>query len=546
MLIGYVKISWTISQGISYILYPLFGWIADVRVTYYRMINISLVSVLISSLFMFTIAAINVLKPDITKHTLFNNIIFLAIILIVGIIGFGMYESNAIQFGMDQTLEASSEQLSSFIHWYYWSLHVGPLLIFYVLLALLYYIHKFCKIELDNNNQNVSIHGLIELFPSAIEIVLIILGLLFMRISKKHIYINPVRINPFKLVFKVIKYSWDHKHPVNRSAFTYWENDIPSRIDLGKRKYGGPFTNEQVEDIKTLLQLLLLIISLFGFQLSGDGYSLSQYMMYNLGCPTLWTMGLLVMNPEHVTLLVIVIGIPLYQLCVKRYFAKYTPNLLKRVHIGLFLCLIREAVYPVINLLMSSKVNISTCYFNELYEYTSDNSSITTLCLLANTKSIVNGTCERVCPQVPVHDHLFLVLIIPQILHGLAYLLVFMTVLEFICAQAPYTMKGLLIGIWYSTLSIKYLVVNVLDEYMIDETTWNIYHGVKGFCIFLSILSFYFVHKFYHYRERDEIVNEQAIIEEQYERELLHHTEEIEDSEISIEELTQLLRTQKH
>ena len=122
MLIGYVKISWTISQGISYILYPLFGWIADVRVTYYRMINISLVSVLISSLFMFT-----VLKPDITKYVFIRNLIFQATIVIVGVIGFGMYEANAIQFGMDQMLEASSEQLSSFIHWYYWSLHVGPL-----------------------------------------------------------------------------------------------------------------------------------------------------------------------------------------------------------------------------------------------------------------------------------------------------------------------------------------------------------------------------------------------------------------------------------
>ena len=249
MLIGYVKISWTVSQGISYILYPLFGWIADVRVTYYRMINISLVSVLISTLFMFTIAIINVLNPDITKHVLFNNIIFPAIILIVGIIGFGMYEANAIQFGMDQMLEASSEQLSSFIHWYYWSLHVGPLTIFYILSALLYYIHKLCKIELDNHDQNVSIYGLIQLFPSTIEIMLIILGLLFMRISKKHIYTNLVRINPFKLVFDVVKYSWDHKYPVNRSAFTYWENDIPSRIDLGKHKYGGPFTNEQVIDI---------------------------------------------------------------------------------------------------------------------------------------------------------------------------------------------------------------------------------------------------------------------------------------------------------
>ena len=310
---------------------------------------------------------------------------------------------------------------------------------------------------------------------------------------------------------------------------------------MGKIKYGGPFTNEQVEDVKTLLQLLLLIISLFGFQLSGDGYSLSQYMMYNLGCPTFWTMLILVMNPEHVTLLVILIGIPLFHFLIKKHFAKYTPNLLKRVQIGLFICLIREGIYPIISLLTASTTIISKCYVNELYYFEMDNTSITTLCLLANTKAVVNGTCETVCRSVPTHDNLFLLLIIPQILHGFTYLLVFMTVLEFICAQAPYTMKGLLIGIWYSTLSIKYLLVNIMDGFMVEETTWNIYHGIKGFGIFISIVCFFFVCKFYRYRERDEIVNEQAIIEEIYERELIHESDDKEDTDNEDDELTQLL-----
>ena len=101
-----------------------------------------------------------------------------------------------------------------------------------------------------------------------------------------------------------------------------------------------------------------------------------------------------------------------------------------------------------------------------------------------------------------------------------------MTVLEFICAQAPYTTKGLLIGIWYATMFIKYLIVNIMDGYMVEETTWNIYHGIKGFVVFLSMVSFSLDYKFYCYRERDEIVNEQAIIEEQYERELLHNRDE--------------------
>ena len=52
----------------------------------------------------------------------------------------------------------------------------------------------------------------------------------------------------------MLKFAAKHKAPVNRSALTYWEDDIPSRLDLGKSKYGGPFTTEQVEDVKTFLK----------------------------------------------------------------------------------------------------------------------------------------------------------------------------------------------------------------------------------------------------------------------------------------------------
>ena len=385
----------TAMQGLMFLMYPLFGLIADVCITQYRMIKLAFCSVLVSSLLLLTAAIIYTSKPEILSHSFSANAIFLGTILISGISGFGMYEANAIQFGM---LEASSRKLSSFIHWYYWSLHLGPLMIFYILLALLVYMQQRCTINLQYPLQNNILFGWIILPPSIIQSILIILGLYIIRKSK-NVYINPVQSSPFKLIVNVIKFTWKHKYPVNRSAFTYWENDIPSRINLGKHKYGGPFTNEQVEDVKTLLQLLLLIISLFGFQLSGDGYSLSQYMMNNLGCPTLWTMLLLVMNPEHVTLLVILIGIPLYQFFIKKYFAKYTPNLLKRVHFGLFICLIREGIYPIISLLTASTENISQCYLNLLNDFTTENSSITTLCLLANTEVVVNGTCETVCPK---------------------------------------------------------------------------------------------------------------------------------------------------
>ena len=41
----------------------------------------------------------------------------------------GMFEATAVQFGMDQMLEDSSDQLSTFIQWYYWGSKLGPLLI---------------------------------------------------------------------------------------------------------------------------------------------------------------------------------------------------------------------------------------------------------------------------------------------------------------------------------------------------------------------------------------------------------------------------------
>ena len=112
--------------------------------------------------------------------------------------------------------------------------------------------------------------------------------------------------NSLKIIFQVLKYSYHHKYPERRSAFTYWENDIPSRIDLGKEKYGGPFTYEQVEDVKTFFRLLLLIFSLFGFHLLGDGQSFSHYVLYTFGCPRTLPL-LLIINPQHIQILIVLV-----------------------------------------------------------------------------------------------------------------------------------------------------------------------------------------------------------------------------------------------
>ena len=71
-------------------------------------------------------------------------------------------------------------------------------------------------------------------------------------------------MNSVKLISNIINYAIKNKHQKNRNALTYWEEDYLSQLDLGKDKYGGPFTEEQVENVKPLLRLTPLLICVVG------------------------------------------------------------------------------------------------------------------------------------------------------------------------------------------------------------------------------------------------------------------------------------------
>ena len=95
-----------------------------------------------------------------------------------------------------------------------------------------------------------------------------------------------------------------------------------------------------------------------------------------------------------------------------------------------------------------------------------------------------------------------------------------MTALEFISAQAPLKMKGLLISIWYAMSAQGYLVQAGITLTVAESKTWMIVHGVKAFLILLSVLCYCCVAKRYRHRLRDEVVNEHYLVEEVYDRQL--------------------------
>ena len=73
--------------------------------------------------------------------------------------------------------------------------------------------------------------------------------------------------NPIKFIFGVLSYARKNKYPRLCSAFTYIDEEQPSHLDLGKNKFGGPFTEKEVEDVKTIFCILpkLLVALQAGF-----------------------------------------------------------------------------------------------------------------------------------------------------------------------------------------------------------------------------------------------------------------------------------------
>ena len=207
----------------------------------------------------------------------------------------------------------------------------------------------------------------------------------------------------------------------------------------------------------------------------------------------------------------ILIGVPLHQLMV-RYYQKYVPNMLKRMGLGLLCCLVKVMLEIVIHAIMTNGKACKSFTHNTLLS-----------CFLVIIQFDINGTCS----ELPgIHNYCrsqnlpFLLTIVPNILQGFAFLLVFMTTLEFICAQAPLRLKGLLIGIWYASLAVYYLPVRVSEVFVTSVTSWEVFHEVKAFLIFMSLMLFLCVSKWYRYRLRDEVMNEQFLVEEIYERQI--------------------------
>ena len=319
----------------------------------------------------------------------------------------------------------------------------------------------------------------------------------------RHLAKEPVgRFNPVKHIFKVLNYAKHHSQPVFRSAFTYGE--VPSRLDLAKIRYGGPFTTEEVEDVKTFGRILLVLISLFGFLLLPNTLSSFTVCNYYTYFSDNWqtAVGYYFLYLVNIQYILPVLLIPVHMLIIKPCFNRYTYRItiLNKMGAGLILV--------VMSLGLMTAVDVSLHNFVESVN-------------LSSYKNISLDSTFNESGSPP--NYIPPVIIASQFLNGLSLILVFLSALEFILAQGPRSMQGLLIGLWYAyqsvsvLLGVSYLLLHSYQNFHYWLTVLNTCLAVLSFTVFI-IMS-----RCYKYRQREESseINRQAIIEEYTERQLI-------------------------
>ena len=406
----------------------LAGWLADVYLSRYRVIRASVVIMWTSAL-VITVLCIAV-DESIDPSASYSQLFFLAALGL----GYGCFQANVIQFGIDQLTDSSTNEIISFINWYCWTFVTSG--------AVTNYISE-CLGEVGT-----------FIAPLYLCIALSIVAIsLFM--CNNVLIKEPVTENPFKLIHRVLKYARKHKRPQLRSAFTYCEDYIPSRIDFGKRKYGGPFTTEQVEDVKTFFKIIGMTIIGGGVFGMTDEYSLftNHDLKSLVQCSSTYAFT----NTYYITVAIV---IPVYELFFHPLFQRCLPTISSnwKVCIGMILQVGRYIVYIILTATVTHIDYHSTNATVNLFGNTTD------YCSLQDINNV----------PITMHTHAAMLFSIPGVISGLSYVLILTGAIQFLCAQVPYSMKGLMLGIYYGSMVVFLVISGVIsDLFTLKSSLWK-------------------------------------------------------------------------
>ena len=464
------------------LLYPILGWLADVLFGRYKVIKWSLrvlwFLLILSSLSNALLQYYHHEKPEKLKNAL-------AVIFYISIsLGLGGFQANIVQFGIDQITDASSTEITSFLHWCLWVWNFS---------SVVSGLSQWCVCP------KYEVYSYL-LLPACLTVA-VVLDHLFNHWLVK----DPPAPNPFVLICKVLRYAVKNKFPHQRSASTYAGDARPySRVDLAKHKYGGPFTTEQVEDVKSFFRIVGIIISAAVFTsmfiLVYPSYAMvtsrlhgGQYFFIKKHKPCEYSDILTCFQRASVTLsgqILILVGIPLYEFVLYPLLQRY------------FRVLILSRLNIAFVLLFLSLVSCTILEFVAVYQNSSGSHEVSVECAF-NTSIDQDGI-------LPL-DYKWM--LIPYTLVPIAQFLLLTSATEFLCAQSPYSMKGLLFGFMYGAvgffLIIGYSISKPFQDHVIVRKmsfgygclAWYLVLNLAALLIFLLVV--FCAYKCYKIRTRD-------------------------------------------
>ena len=246
-----------LSDCLPKLLYPFAGWIADAKLGRYKVMRYSL--------WIMWVGAVLHLVVYLVRYTLRlgdaaavenDKIVFtlplLVVAYVINAVGIAGFSVNLIPFGIDQMENCSGDQMSSFIHWYYWTINFNfGIIVQFFIQSLSFY----CAGELERQLGYDLVIYLIQLvFLSAA----VCLDLIFSYRLKK----DPKIHNPIKKVKDISTFILKNNKLVgHRRAYTFTYNTPPTRSDFAKQSYGGPFEDDEVEEVTAFWRIIVLVLT---------------------------------------------------------------------------------------------------------------------------------------------------------------------------------------------------------------------------------------------------------------------------------------------
>ena len=463
-------------------LIPIMGWAADTKIGRHTAIRASLwsgwIGTLLQSLsFCFQYSSCGTLSL-IGRY----GISWLALIFLV--LSHSLFYPNVLPLGCDQMICSESIKIRAFIHWHIWSFFLAGNCVFVIILLPV--------------DQILVAHFIITFLTFVLFSVCLCLHFYF---QSRFESINFA--NPYKIVFDVLRYTWHNKYPRNRSAFTYWEDKLPKRIDFAKTKFGGPFSHEHVENVKTFFQILTILAATSFFFMMSDPVTndIGNFVdQYKDGYDSHFSGFAIFFVGDGICL----IAIPILELILLPLFPKleyFLINPLKGFRV----------IY------ISIILSIFSLFAIDLFGRMS--SSQTIPCYTTWT------------PHDPYINVSFWFLLIPSLFAGIADVLSFICMFEFLCSQAPSGMKGMLIGIfWFmravcigigSFVALPFQYIDLQGPSYLSCTSWLMI--VLGSIVCVGFLVYMVASCRYVSRIRDEDLHLRAAVEEHYEKMLLRN-----------------------